>query len=660
LGTFSRNPFDFQISRSSGARPSYLLWATALTAIAALLITVAVLQYRWTGQASSAEEMRIGAELESLMMKWHSDLYGEFSAICIAMQVGPDSGARDTWNDYLERYVEWNYALPHESSPYVYRNPDLVGEIYIWETGGKGKPTLFWLNLDRKRIEPSKVPLELVDLLPRLEATSANLPMAMNAWRVPSLGANQRDRVNMASTSVSTGSNPIAGWQFDVKTPAIVHPILHHGADKKLNPASPIDWIVITMDMNVLQQRVLPKLATRYFGGLDGLDYNAAVIATGPNPRTIYSSDPGFETKGIGAVDSSLNIFGTPLETGRGISNGRSLETSQWQSFVGPVWFPVIDYGSSSGDWLLEVQHRAGPLQVVIRRVRQKNLTVSAFVLLLLALNIGVMTIAGFRAQKFARLQMDFVASVSHELRTPLTVIYSAGENIRDGVVTERNGLEHYGALVIAQARQLMKNVDRILLFASIRSGKDRYSLRPIEVSEILRRVRNDTSALLVEESCTIEQKVETAVTRVLADPMAVSSCLENLVTNAIKYSGGDCRISLTAALEWSEDKGYQVAFNVEDHGIGIDSSELKHIFEPFYRGPKAVSLQIHGTGLGLSLAKHFAEAMNGNLSVVSKIGVGSIFTLRLPVPRAEEQELAIAGPLRSEGDRDERKYPLD
>jgi hypothetical protein len=115
-------------------------WPIGLLGMVILLSAVAGLQYRWTNEASRADEMRIGAELESLMMKWHGDLYGEFSAICTAIQVGPDSGARDTWNDYLERYVEWNFALPHESLPYIYRNPDLVGEVYIWETNQQPKP----------------------------------------------------------------------------------------------------------------------------------------------------------------------------------------------------------------------------------------------------------------------------------------------------------------------------------------------------------------------------------------------------------------------------------------------------------------------------------------------------------------------------------------
>src|ERR1700675_2550072 len=152
LRLFAKNPFHHSISPQRGFKSSLGFWCIVFAGMAGLLATVAVLQYRWTNEASSAEEMRMGAELESLMTKWHGDLYSEFSAICIAMQVGPDSGARDSWNDYLERYVEWNYALPHQSIPYVYRNPDLVGEIYIWETNQQTKPRLFWLDLDTRRI----------------------------------------------------------------------------------------------------------------------------------------------------------------------------------------------------------------------------------------------------------------------------------------------------------------------------------------------------------------------------------------------------------------------------------------------------------------------------------------------------------------------------
>ncbi len=599
-----------------------------------LMAAVAFLQYRWTNEASRADEMRIGAEIESSMMKWHSDLYGEFSAICTAIQVGPDSGARDTWQDYLERYVEWNYARPHESLPYIYRNPDLVGEIYIWETNQQPRPRLLWLNLTTRKIEPSAPLPEFAALLPRLQANSSSLSAALRAWKLPSLPAKGGGGTDTQSTAIAPGSNSLTGWQFDENIPAIVHPIFHHGAERSLNSSSPVDWIIITLDMNILQKRVLPELSMRYFGGLNGLDYRVAMVRTGTAPGTIYSSDPGFGIGQFSAADSVMNIFGFSPErvpgTGSPALRPHSLQSTDWRSLVAPAWFPVIQYGPTTDSWWLVLQRRAGPWQSAINRVRRNNLAISALVLLLLALSIAVLTFAGYRAQSFAKLQMDFVASVSHELRTPLTAIFSAGENIKDGVIRGKSDLTEYGSIVTSQSRQLMNHVDRILLFASIRSGKDRYTLRPLDVNDILRTVRRNLSALLSEESCTLEETVEPHLPPVLGDMFAVCGCLENLITNAMKYGGVDRRILLSAALRKLEDGNREVAISVEDHGIGIAGSELKHIFEPFYRAPEATAAQIHGTGLGLSLARHLAEAMGGSLTVLSQLGAGSIFTLHL------------------------------
>jgi two-component system sensor histidine kinase SenX3 len=623
-------------------------WPIALVGMVVLLTAVAVLQYRWTNEASRADEIRIGAELESQMMKWHSDLYGEFSAICTAIQVGPDSGARDTWNDYLERYVQWNYALPHESLPYVYRNPDLVGEIYIWETNQQAKPQLFWLNLDTRRIEPVAPPPEFSTLLSRLQANSASLSMALRAWTLPERSPESSLGDDARSSAVPVGSDNAAGWQFDENLPAIVHPIFHRVAEKSLSSHSPVDWIVITVDVGVLRKRVLPELSARHFGGLDGLEYKVAVVKKGAKSGTLYSSDPGFGIEQLNVADSTMNIFGFPPErfvdgTERSTRYSPSLRSVEWHNLTAPVWFPVIQYGATDS-WLLELQHRAGPLQLAIERVRRNNLAVSALVVLLLALSIAVLAFAGYRAQNFAKLQMDFVASVSHELRTPLTAIFSAGENIKDGVIRNKAELAEYGGIVTAQSRQLMNHVDRILLFASIRSGKDRYTLRPQEVSAIVETVRKNLAVLLAEESCELEEHVEPDLPPVLADMFAVCGCLENLITNAVKYGGADRHIYLTAGLLTHPDSTQEVTISVEDHGMGIASAELKQIFQPFYRSPEASAAQIHGTGLGLPLAKHLAEAMGGTLSVSSRPGLGSIFTLHLKLAQHENQNLSTAG----------------
>jgi len=616
-----------------------------------LLAVLAFLQYRWTNEATAASEMRIGAELESLMMKWHADLYGEFSAICTAMQVGADSGARDTWNDYLERYVEWNNAAPHESYPNVYRNPDLVQDVYIWDTNLDTRPQLWRLNADKKKIENVEVPENLQTLLLRLRTNSTSLSTSLRVWQLSREGA--RPSSDTASVAGLPDINTNTGWQFDETVPAIVHPIFQRDG-KSLTSRSPVDWMVIVLDMNALRKRILPQLATRYFGGLEGLDYKVAVIADGVKPAVIYASDPGFGGEGVHAADASLSVFGLPSQTAQdhtpSARNTRSLQSADWHSFQGPVWFPVIEYDSRVTPWTLVIQHRAGPLQDVILRLRQKNLAVSALVLLLLALTMALLTIAGIRAQKFNALQMDFVASVSHELRTPLTAIFSAAENIRDGVVRDKAGLSDYGAIVMGQSRHLMDYVDRILLFASIRSGKDRYNIRPLEVSEILARVRKNMAPLIIEESRVIEENIEPDLPCVLADRLAVCGCLENLVANAIKYSGADRRIYISARQELTHN-GKEVAISVQDRGIGIRTSELKHIFEPFYRSPQATLAQIPGTGLGLSVCKRLAEAMGGRLTVKSEFGAGSIFTLHLMAADVRQAELTAISSAREKGD---------
>lgn len=623
-------------------------WPAVFSGMVVLLTIVAVLQYRWTSEVSSATEVRIGTELESLMVKWQLDLYGEFSAICVAMQVGPDSGARDTWNDYLQRYAEWSRStLNRDSLANIYRNPDLVQNVYIWETSQKTKPRLLRLNADNKRIDTSSVPEDLQTLLSRLQANSASLSLALHAWESPGPSSEQRFPGNDTASADSLRSNTTMGWQFDDSIPAIVHPIVRHGDARPPSSRNPVDWIVVVLDLNTIQKRILPDLAKRYFGGRDGLDYKVAVIDTGPTPRTIYSSEPGFGVRDTGDFDSTMNIFGPPPESVEGnfwqtTKNRQSLRNEEWHSFSGPVWFPTMEFDSRQDPWVLVLQHRSGPLQAVVDRVRQRNLTISALVLVLLAVNVGFVAVAGFRAHKFARLQMDFVASVSHELRTPLTAIFSAGENIKDGFVNGESSLKYYGSLVISQARRLMDHVDRILLFASIRSGKDRYNLRPLQVPEILQRVRKSVAGLITEDDpYSIEEQVEPGLPCVLGDLFAVHGCLENLITNALKYSGNDRHIHISATLHEIGKHKKEIWISVEDHGIGVSSSEMQHIFEPFYRSPKVAAAQIQGTGLGLSLAKHLAEAMGGRLSVASEVGAGSVFTLHLPVAQAQESELS-------------------
>ncbi len=125
------------------------------------------------------------------------------------------------------------------------------------------------------------------------------------------------------------------------------------------------------------------------------------------------------------------------------------------------------------------------------------------------------------------------------------------------------------------------------------------------------------------------------------ADFAALVRSLQNLITNAVKY-GGESRWLRVAATS-ANDKGRtgEIELVVEDRGIGISKDEIKHVFEPFYRSPAVNESGIHGTGLGLPLARTIVEAMGGRLTARSELGKGSFFIIHLPV--AEEGMLGEA-----------------
>lgn len=255
-------------------------------------------------------------------------------------------------------------------------------------------------------------------------------------------------------------------------------------------------------------------------------------------------------------------------------------------------------------------------------------------------------------AIQLAKLQMEFVASVSHELRTPLAVLSSAADNIADGLVEEKGALRKYGAILQKQSRSMGRLVDEILLFASTEDQKNRYVIRPIQTLPIINAILGSTEGLVQGAGFVIERDIEQNLPAVLGDTTGIAQCLENLIGNAAKYGGADRRIILrafVASKEHGADR--EVRISIADRGMGIDPSEIAKIFEPFYRSPRVVAAQIHGTGLGLSLAKRIAEAMGGRLSVVSELSVGSSFTLHLEIAKGEamvETAISTSRPARS------------
>ena len=307
-------------------------------------------------------------------------------------------------------------------------------------------------------------------------------------------------------------------------------------------------------------------------------------------------------------------------------------DPAQIRSVLADSGYTVPDPGAGAPPgtmaWLRQQVARlsSGP-----SHARRRDLAISFGVLLLLVISMAILIFTSTRAQRLAKLQMDFVTAVSHELRTPLTVISSAAENIAHGVVEGKPQLEQYGSVIGAQARKLFEMVEQILLFAAIREGQQRYSLRPLEVPEILDSALSGTAGLIRTAAFHVEQQIEPNLPRIVGDLPALSQCVQNLITNALKYGSEQKWIGIQARLIEHGLSGKEIQISVSDRGIGIAPEELRHIFEPFYRSPSVTAAQIHGTGLGLPLAKSIMEAMKGQVTVKSVPGRGSTFTLHLP-----------------------------
>lgn len=240
----------------------------------------------------------------------------------------------------------------------------------------------------------------------------------------------------------------------------------------------------------------------------------------------------------------------------------------------------------------------------------------------------GVQKIKTRSAVQVAKLQMDFVASVSHELRTPITAILSAAENLRDGLVTRRDEIIEQSTVITDQAAQLGHLVDQVLQFSATAKSSQLHIMAEVRVDEIIEDAIQSAATLLHGAGFTLEQQIQPNLPPLVGDPSVLSQCLQNLISNAVKYSPTNKWVRISAMVN---DFANEIQIKVQDHGIGISNADLSNIFEPFYRSPQVVTAHIKGTGLGLSIAKRSAEAFGGSLTVSSELGAGSVFTLTLP-----------------------------
>ncbi|HEV2864443.1 MAG TPA: HAMP domain-containing sensor histidine kinase [Pyrinomonadaceae bacterium] len=449
------------------------------------------------------------------------------------------------------------------------------------------------------------------------------------------------------------------GFAFMVEgdDPVLVFPLVAaprhpHGADERQHHSQAPEgfgsahelkgWCFLTLDAEYLRAELLPELVERHFGRGEQSDYRVTVTAGEP-PRVVYQIDPSAPSEDASTEDAGLVIFGPHVQPGRPAPP----PVPPHHAPGGPQMlmrspFPPEPEGSlprmagppetnGPGAWRLSLRYKAGSLETLVTQARRRNLALSFGVLLLLAGSTLTLGLAARRARRLARQQLEFVAGVSHELRTPLTVIQSTSYNLARGTVQDPARVRKYGAVIQGEARRLIAEVERMLGFAGIQSGRAAYDFRLTDVGELIGRALEEFRPAFEEGAWTVEEDVAESLPPVMADARAVESAVKNLVENGLKYgaAGRWLKVSARAA---RNGKGNEVRVTVEDRGPGVEPSEAAHIFEPFYRGGAARDASAAGgAGLGLALVRRHAEAHGGRVTVARPDAGGASFTLHLP-----------------------------
>ncbi|MFC5703102.1 cell wall metabolism sensor histidine kinase WalK [Cohnella faecalis] len=230
--------------------------------------------------------------------------------------------------------------------------------------------------------------------------------------------------------------------------------------------------------------------------------------------------------------------------------------------------------------------------------------------------------------EKLEQSRREFVANVSHELRTPLTTIKSYAEALDDGAMDERSLAERFVGVIRSETERMIRLVNDLLHLSRFDSGRVLLRRQQTVISDMLEEVVDRFSFQLRQKAITATVRVEPNVESVWLDRDGIDQVLDNLVSNAIKYTLDGGTISLTAA---RNDSG-QLELCVQDTGIGIPKKDLARIFDRFYRVDKARSRNMGGTGLGLSIAQEIVRAHGGTVALDSEMGAGTSVTVLLPI----------------------------
>ena len=223
----------------------------------------------------------------------------------------------------------------------------------------------------------------------------------------------------------------------------------------------------------------------------------------------------------------------------------------------------------------------------------------------------------------------NFLANMSHELRTPLNAVIGFAEFVEMGVTTHNMNPEkigNYARSIGGAGRDLLRLINDLLDFAKIEAKQFDLSESPFLLAEEIENITSTFAVKALENNVKLKSQHEGLKYTVFGDAMRMRQVIFNLMDNAIKFSkGGEVTLKTITRLVADDHLALEVL--VEDNGIGIDKERINVIFDPFAQSDSSIARDFGGTGLGLPISRHLAQLMGGDVSAISKRGIGSTFS---------------------------------
>jgi signal transduction histidine kinase len=267
--------------------------------------------------------------------------------------------------------------------------------------------------------------------------------------------------------------------------------------------------------------------------------------------------------------------------------------------------------------------------EIVAARARPQRMMM-AMLAGIMALGVFFVARALARELRVAEMKSSFVSSVSHDLKTPLALIQLFAETLELGRLKNTDRAQEYYRIINSEARKLTRLINNLLDFSKIEAGLRSYKKQPVDLTGLTRGVLESLQSQFQHNQFTVTARLGGEVP-VVIDSEAAVQALENLISNAMKYSPEHREITVGV----DREGGYGVV-RVTDRGIGVPARLQSKIFRKFYRIQTDAGSGPQGTGLGLAIVDHVMRGHAGFVRVDSEPGRGSTFTLHFPLYAGE------------------------